>query len=109
MCVHYFGDRMVSITPFTAAAASHGETIRFGSLEFPTIPRDGLWAPPPFSPSQTFQFGSLEFITDQLGALHLREEEATPAATEEPAPPPKLHKLKRRRSIHWRIRKRRQS
>ena len=87
---------MVSITPFTAPAASHGETIRFGSLEFPTIPRDGLWAPPPFPPSQTFQFGSLEFITDQLGALRLHKEEATPAATEEPAPPPKPRNLRRR-------------
>jgi len=53
---------MVSITPFIAPAASRGEMIRFGSLEFPTIPRDGLWAPPPFPPSQTFQFGSLEFV-----------------------------------------------
>ena len=109
LCVHCFGYRMVSITPFTAPAASHDETIRFGSLEFPAIPRDRSWAPPAFPPFQTFQFRSLEFVTDQLGALHLREEEATPAATEEPAPPPKLHKLKRRRSIHWRIRKRRQS
>jgi len=87
---------MVSITPFTAPAASRGETIRFGSLEFPAIPRDGLWAPPPFAPSQTFQFGGLEFVTDQVGALRLHEEEATPAAAEETAPPPKPHKLKRR-------------
>ena len=28
--------------------------LAFGSLEFLTIPHDGLWAPPPFSPSQTF-------------------------------------------------------
>ena len=55
---------MVSITPFTAPAVSRGETIRFGSLEFPMIPHDGLWAPPPFPPSQTFQFGCLEFVTD---------------------------------------------
>ena len=87
---------MVSITPFAAPTASHGETIRFGSLEFPAIPRDASWVPPPFPPSQAFRFGSLEFITDQLGALRLHEEEATPAAAEEPAPPPKLHKLKRR-------------
>ena len=66
---------MVSITPFTTPAASRCETIRFVSLEFPTIPRDGLWAPPPFPPSQTFHFGSLEFVTDQLGALRLHEEE----------------------------------
>ena len=109
MCVHCFGDRMVSITPFAAPAAGDGEMIRFGSLEFPAIPRDGLWAPPPLSPSQTFQFGSLEFIINQLGALHLHEEEAAPAAAEEPAPPPKLHKLKLRRSICWHIRKRRLS
>ena len=81
---------MVSITPFTTPAASRCETIRFVSLEFPTIPRDGLWAPPPFPPSQTFQFGILEFVTDQLGALRLHEEKAAPAAAEEPAPPPKL-------------------
>ena len=55
---------MVSITPFTAPTASRSEMIRFGSLEFPTIPRDGLWAPPLFPPSQTFRFGSLEFVTN---------------------------------------------
>ena len=55
---------MISITPFTAPVASRGETIRFGSLEFPAIPRDGLWAPPPFPPFQTFQFENLEFVSD---------------------------------------------
>ena len=109
LCVHCFGDRIVSITPFTAPVASRGETICFGSLEFPTIPRDGLWVPPPFPPSQTFQFGSLEFVTDQLGALRLHEEEAAPPAAEESVPPPKLHKLKRRWSIRWCIRKRKPS
>ena len=87
---------MVSITPFAAPAASRSETIRFGSLEFPAIPRDGSWAPPPFLPSQTFHFGSLEFVTDQLNALRLHEEEAALAAAEEPVPPPKPHKLRRR-------------
>ena len=77
---------MVSITPFAALAVSHGEMIRFGSLEFPAIPRDRSWAPPPFPPSQTFRFGSLEFVTDQLGALRLHKEEAALADTEEPAP-----------------------
>ena len=96
---------MVSITPFTATVVSRGETIRFGSLEFPAIPRDGSWAPPPFPPSQTFRFGSLEFVTDQLGALRLGEDEAAPAAAEESAPPPKPHKLKRRWSVRWCIRK----
>ena len=87
---------MVSITPSATPAASQGETIRFGSLEFPAIPRNGLWAPPLFPPSQTFQFRSLEFITDRLGALCLREEEAALAASKESAPPPKLLKLKHR-------------
>jgi len=109
LCAHYFRDRMVSITPFAAPAAGNGEMIRFGSLEFPAIPRDGSWAPPPFPPSQTFQFGSLEFITDQLGALHLHEEEAAPADTEEPAPPPKPRNLRRRRSVRWRVKKHRPS
>ena len=100
---------MVSITPFTAPVASRGETIRFVSLEFPTIPRDGLWAPPPFPSSQTFQFGSLEFVTDQLDALHLHEEEVTLTDTEEPSAPTKLRDLRHRRSVHWRIKKRRPS
>ena len=100
---------MVSITPFTAPAVSRGETIRFGSLEFPTIPRDGLWAPPPFPPSQTFQFGSQEFVTDQLGALHLHEEEVALADTEEPSAPAKPRDLRRRRSVRWRIKKRKPS
>ena len=90
---------MVSITPFAAPAASRSKMIHFGSLEFPAVPRDGSWVPPPFLPSETFQFGSLEFVTDQLGALRLREEEAASAASEESAPPPKLPKLKRWRSI----------
>ena len=105
MCVHCFGDQMVSIIPFAAPAASQSETILFGSLEFPAIPRDRSWAPPPFSPSQTFQFGSLEFITDQLGALHLHENETALANTEEPSAPPKPRNLRHRRSVRWRIKK----
>ena len=89
---------MVSITPLAAPAAGNGETIRFGSLEFPAIPHDGLWAPPAFSPSQTFQFGSMEFITVQLVALHLHEEEAALADTEEPSAPTKPRDLRCRRS-----------
>jgi hypothetical protein len=100
---------MVSITPFTTPAASRGETIRFGSLEFPVIPRDRLRVPPPFPPSQTFRFGSLEFVTDQLGTLRLHEEEAARAATEEPIPPPKPRNLRHQRSVRWRIKKRRPS
>ena len=100
---------MVSITPFAAPVAGNGEANCFGSLEFPAIPRDGLWAPPPFSPSQTFQFGSLEFITDQLSALRLHEEEAALADTEEPAPPPMPRNLRRRRSVRWRVKKHRPS
>ena len=87
---------MVSITPFAAPAVSRSETIHFGSLEFPVIPRNGSWVPPPFPPSQTFQFGSLEFVTDQLGALCLHEEEVAPTTANESAPPPKFHKLKHR-------------
>jgi len=91
--VHRFGNRIASFTPTAAPAASQGKMIRFGTLVFPAIPRDGLWAPPPFQPSQSFCFGSLEFITDQLGTLRLQEEEATPAAPEDPEelppPPPK--------------------
>ena len=48
--------------------------IRLGSLEFPTPPPIGMWAPLIFEPSQAFLFESLDFVTDRLDELHLRKE-----------------------------------
>ena len=45
-----FGHRMAHFSA-TLAVAGLGDTIRFGSLEFPTLSPVGMWAPPVFEPS----------------------------------------------------------
>ena len=69
-CIHAFSHQMAHLSTIFGMAGS-SDTIRFGSLEFPTLPLAGMWAPPVFMPLQTFLFESLDFIADQLGVLHL--------------------------------------
>ena len=73
-----FGHRMTHFSA-TFAMASSGDTIRFGSLEFPIVPLVGMWVPPVFEPSQAFLFENLDFVADRLGILDLREEALGPA------------------------------
>ena len=63
----------------TPTVAGSGDTIRFGSLEYPALSPAGMRVPLVFEPSQAFLFGSLDFVADQLGVLHLREETRDPA------------------------------
>ena len=75
---HLFGHRMAHFSA-TPAVAGSGDTIRFGSLEFPAPSPAGMRVPPVFEPSQAFLFGSLNFVTDRLGVLHLRKKAHVPA------------------------------
>ena len=63
----------------TPTVAGSGDTIHFGSLEFPALPLVGMRVPPVFEPSQAFLLGSLDFVADRLDVLHLREEALVPA------------------------------
>ena len=45
-----FGHRMAYFSA-TLAVVGSGDTIRFGSLEFPALSPVGMWVPPIFEPS----------------------------------------------------------
>ena len=66
-------------TSTTPTVVGSGDTIRFGSLEFPALSPTAMRVPPIFEPSQAFLFGSLDFVADRLGVLHLHEETRDPA------------------------------
>ena len=63
----------------TPTVAGSGDTICFGSLEYPALSPAGMRVPLVFEPSQAFLFGSLDFVANWLGVLHLREEALVPA------------------------------
>ena len=69
---------MAHITAIFIVTGS-SDTIRFGSLDFPTLPPVGMRVLPVLEPSQTFLFRSLDFIADRLGVLRLCEEALVPA------------------------------
>ena len=81
----FFGHRMAHLSTIFITAGS-SDTIRFGSLEFPTLLLVGMWVPPVFVPLQTFLFGSLDFVADRLGVLRLSEEALVPTSTRGGAP-----------------------